>query len=103
MLDAMACEPLPGAREDLTMANREGTIKEYRPNDDSVSGGSDKSVQTEALGAEGSSDLQVSGSTSGGGAGRFSSPDHNPAPRRDGGKSDDDEPQPAGNRGVLTQ
>jgi hypothetical protein len=80
-----------------------GPITEYRPHKDDVSGGRDKSVQSEATGAEGASDLNVAGSTSGGAAGRFSSPDHNPAPRRDGGLSDDDEPQPAGDRGNLTR
>jgi hypothetical protein len=80
-----------------------GPITEFRPHKDDVSGGRDKSVQTEATGAEGASDLVSSGSTSGGAAGRFSSPDHNEPPRRDGGESPDDEPQPAGNRGTLTQ
>ena len=91
------------------MANKDdeiihhGSITEFRPHEDDVSGGRDKSVQTEATGAEGAADLQSSGSTSGGAAGRFSSPDHNPAPRRDGGLSADDEPQPAGDRGNLTR
>ena len=80
-----------------------GPITEYRPHKDDVSGGRDKSVQAEATGAEGSSDLKVAGSTSGGAAGRFSSPDHNPVPRRDGGLSADDDPQPAGDRGNLTR
>lgn len=80
-----------------------GPITEFRPHEDDVSGGRDKSVQSEATGAAGASDLQSSGATSGGAAGRFSSPDHNPAPRRDGGLSPDDEPQPAGDRGNLTR
>lgn len=82
---------------------KDGAKTEYRPRKDDVSGGSDKSVQTEARGAEGLADLQTTSASSGGMGGRFSSPDHNPAPRRDGGKSDDDEPQPAGNRGTLTR
>ncbi|MGN6186498.1 MAG: hypothetical protein ACTHQM_22920 [Thermoanaerobaculia bacterium] len=86
-LDAMAWASLR-LRVEVTMANREGTIKEYRPHEDHISGGRDKSVQNEALGAEGASDLQSSGSSSGGAAGRFSSPDHNPTPRRDGGKAE---------------
>jgi hypothetical protein len=80
-----------------------GAITEFRPHKDDVSGGRDKSVQSEATGAEGASDLNVAGSTSGGAAGRFSSPDHNEPPRRDGGLSADDEPQPAGDRGNLTR
>ncbi|HEX8410015.1 MAG TPA: hypothetical protein VF883_14230 [Thermoanaerobaculia bacterium] len=91
------------------MANKDdeiihhGPVTEYRPHKDDVSGGRDKSVQSEATGAEGASDLNAAGSTSGGAAGRLSSPDHNEPPRRDGGESPDDEPQPAGNRGNLTQ
>jgi hypothetical protein len=80
-----------------------GPITEYRPHKDDVSGGRDKSVQSEATGAEGASDLNSAGSTSGGAAGRFSSPDHNEPPRRDGGLAPDDEPQPAGDRGNLTR
>lgn len=80
-----------------------GATTEYRPHKDDVSGGRDKSVQSEATGAEGAADLQNSGATSGGAAGRFSSPEHNEAPRRDGGLSEDDERQPAGNRGILTR
>lgn len=68
-----------------------------------VSGGRDKSVQSEATGAEGASDLNSAGSTSGGAAGRFSSPDHNPAPRRDGGLSDPEAGHPGGDRGNLTR
>ena len=91
------------------MANKDdeiiqhGPITEFRPHKDDVSGGRDKSVQSEATGAEGASDLNSAGSTSGGAAGRFSSPDHNEPPRRDGGRSPDDEPQPAGDRGNLTR
>ena len=80
-----------------------GPVTEYRPHKDDVSGGSDKSVQTEAKGAEGIADLVTTSGSSGGGAGRFSSPDHNEPPRRDGGLSPDDEPQPAGDRGNLTR
>ena len=82
---------------------REGAKTEYRPHKDDVSGGREKSVQSEARGAEGSTDLQNSGATSGGAAGRFSTLDHNAAPQRSGGPSSDDEPQPAGNRGDLTK
>lgn len=48
-----------------------GPITEYRPEKDDVSGGRDKSVQSEAVGAEGSSNLAQSGTTSGGAAGRI--------------------------------
>jgi hypothetical protein len=80
-----------------------GATTEYRPHKDDVSGGRDKSVQTEAKGAEGIADLQTTSGSSGGGAGRVSSPDHNEPPRRDGGLASDDEPQPAGDRGNLTR
>jgi hypothetical protein len=80
-----------------------GPVTEYRPHKDDVSGGRDKSVQSEALGAEGASDLNSAGSTSGGAAGRFSSPDHNPSPRRDGGLSDPESGHPGGDRGNLTR
>ena len=80
-----------------------GPITEYRPHKDDVSGGRDKSVQTEALGAEGIADLNSASSTSSGGAGQFGSPEHNPAPRRDGGLSDPESGQPAGDRGNLTR
>lgn len=82
---------------------RDGARTEYRPQKDDVSGGRDKSVQSEATGAEGASDLQNTGATSGGAAGRFSTIDHDPAPKRDGGPTSDDDQQPAGNRGGLTQ
>jgi hypothetical protein len=74
------------------MANDEvrkhGAVTEYRPKDDHVSGGRDKSVQTEALGAEGSSNLSNSSATSGGAAGRINDLDHNPTPKRDGGENE---------------
>lgn len=82
---------------------KEGAKTEYRPEKDDVSGGADKSVQTEALGAEGSANLYTTGATSGGAAGRINDLDHNPTPRRDGGTSPDDETQPAGDRGNLTR
>lgn len=66
---------------------KRGAVTEYRPNDDHVSGGSDKSVQSEALGAEGSANLSNSGATSGGAAGRINDLEHNPTPRRDGGEN----------------
>lgn len=68
---------------------KKGPITEYRPHKDDVSGGSDKSVQAEALGAEGSADLQTTGSTSGGSAGRIENLNSNQPPRRDGGERDD--------------
>lgn len=74
-----------------------GPVTEYRPHKDDVSGGRDKSVQTEALGAEGLADLSVTSGSSGGSAGRINDVDHNPAPTRHG---DDAEP---GNRGGLTR
>ncbi|HEX2061269.1 MAG TPA: hypothetical protein VHK90_11050 [Thermoanaerobaculia bacterium] len=82
---------------------KHGPVTEYRPHKDDVSGGSDKSVQTEAKGAEGSANLSSSSASSGGAAGRIDTIDHNPTPRRDGGRSPDDEPQPAGDRGNLTR
>ena len=80
-----------------------GPITEYRPHKDDVSGGRDKSVQTEAKGAEGIADLQTTSGSSGGGAGRIPEPDRTGKPNRAGGESPDDESQPAGNRGTLTQ
>ncbi|MDQ3282151.1 MAG: hypothetical protein M3Q69_12145 [Acidobacteriota bacterium] len=80
-----------------------GPVTEYRPHKDDVSGGRDKSVQTEALGAEGIADLQTTSGSSGGGAGKISEADGMQKPNRAGGESPDDESQPAGNRGTLTQ
>jgi hypothetical protein len=79
-----------------------GPVTEYRPHKDDVSGGRDKSVQTEALGAEGIADLSNSSATSGGASGKVNTVNSPAQPRRDGGTSPDDEPQPAGNRGNLT-
>lgn len=69
------------ASEDI---RRHGPITEYRPEKDDVSGGRDKSVQSEARGAEGSSELSNSGATGGGAAGRIENLDPNPAPKRHG-------------------
>jgi hypothetical protein len=106
----MAWTSLDQNREELSMSKDKndevithGAVTEYRPHKDDVSGGSDKSVQSEATGAEGASDLNTAGSTSGGAAGRITSLEHNQPPRRDGGLSADDEPQPAGDRGNLTR
>ena len=92
------------------MANKDdevihkGPITEYRPHKDDVSGGRDKSVQTEATGAEGLADMGATSGTSGGDAmGRIPESDSYQRPRRDGGEAPDDESQPAGNRGILTQ
>lgn len=91
------------------MANKDdeiihkGPVTEYRPHKDDVSGGRDKSVQTEATGAEGIADMSVTSGTSGGDAGRIPESDSYQRPKRDGGESPDDESQPAGNRGILTQ
>ncbi|MBV8516243.1 MAG: hypothetical protein JO197_02470 [Acidobacteria bacterium] len=74
---------------------KHGAVTEYRPHEDDVSGGSDKSVQAEALGAEGSSELSNAGATSGSAAGRIENLDPNPAPHRHG----DEKPE---NRGGLT-
>ena len=46
-------------------------MTDYRPNEDDVKGGSDHSVQSEALGAEGSENLANDSATSGGAAGRI--------------------------------
>ena len=83
---------------------QKGPITEYRPHKDDVSGGRDKSVQTEATGAEGLADMAATSATSGGDAmSRIPESDSYQRPRRDGGESSDDDPQPAGNRGILTQ
>jgi hypothetical protein len=66
---------------------KHGAVTEYRPDDDSVSGGSDKSVQSEAIGAEG--DLPANSATSGGQAGRINTIDHPATPDRDGGERDE--------------
>lgn len=71
---------------------RHGSITEYRPHKDDVSGGSDKSVQAEATGAEGASDLHNTSATSGGEAGRITDLGANPTPKRDGGEREDAEP-----------
>ncbi|HEX9983041.1 MAG TPA: hypothetical protein VGF69_07245 [Thermoanaerobaculia bacterium] len=68
---------------------KHGAVTEYRPHKDDVSGGADKSVQTEALGAEGAANLSNSSASSGGAAGRVNTIDHNPTPKRDGGENDD--------------
>lgn len=73
-----------------------GAVTEYRPHKDDVSGGSDKSVQSEALGAEGAANLSNSSASSGGAAGRIHDLEPNPTPERHG----DAEP---GNRGGLTR
>lgn len=80
-----------------------GRVTEYRPRKDDVSGGRDKSVQAEALGAEGLADVSNSSATSGGASGKVNTVDRPAAPRRDGGTSPDDETQPAGDRGNLTR
>jgi hypothetical protein len=78
----------------------EGAKTHYREHKDDVSGGRDKSVQSEALGAEGASNLSNSGSSSGGAAGRIEELDANPAPVRE--SADEKNPKP-GNRGGLTR
>jgi hypothetical protein len=81
-----------------------GPITEFNPHRDDVSGGRDKSVQTEATGAEGIADLGATSGSAGGDAGsRIPESDGYARPKRDGGEAPDDEPQPAGNRGILTQ
>lgn len=66
---------------------KRGDVTDYRPDDDRVSGGRDHSVQSEALGAEGSADLGVTSGTSGGAGGRIEDLDANPTPDRDGGEN----------------
>lgn len=56
------------AKDDI---RKRGAVTEYRPDKDDISGGRDKSVQTEAWGAEGEENVSVTGSTSGGAAGRL--------------------------------
>ena len=62
-------------------------VTDYRPNDDTVKGGNDRSVQAEAVGAEGDENLLNSGATSGGAAGRLNDLEPNATPRRDGGEN----------------
>jgi hypothetical protein len=50
---------------------KRGEVTGYRPDDDSVSGGKDKSVQSEARDSKGSEDLANNSATSGGNAGRL--------------------------------
>jgi hypothetical protein len=87
----MACASLFSGAEEH-MANDEirkrGAVTEYRPDEKDVSGGSDKSVQTEALGAEGSQNLPANSATSGGAAGRINDLEPNKTPERDGGLND---------------
>jgi hypothetical protein len=45
--------------------------REFRPDDDRLSGGSDGSVQKEALGKEGSEELGNTSATAGGAAGKI--------------------------------
>lgn len=86
------------------MANKDdeiikhGAVTEYRPHKDDVSGGSDKSVQKEALGAEGLENLSATSGSSGGASGRINTVEHTPTPKREA----DGEPEP-GNRGGLTR
>lgn len=71
------------AKEEI---RKRGPVTDYRPNDREVLGGRNKSVQTEAIGAEGSEDLANDGSTSGGAAGHINDPGRRPEPeRREGG------------------
>jgi hypothetical protein len=49
----------------------EGAKTIYREHEDDVSGGRDKSVQSEAWGAEGSANLSNSSASSGGAAGQI--------------------------------
>ena len=61
------------------MANDEirkhGAVTDYRPDDERLRGGKDHSVQTEALGEEGSANLAQSGTTTSGAAGRVDDQD----------------------------
>jgi hypothetical protein len=66
---------------------KDGAVTEYRPDDQSVRGGKDHSVQSEALGADMDENLAASSATSGGAAGRFNDLDPNPLPQRDGGEN----------------
>jgi hypothetical protein len=50
---------------------KHGPITEVRPEKDDVSGGRDKSVQSEAKGAEGMENLSKTSGSSGGAAGRI--------------------------------
>jgi hypothetical protein len=66
---------------------KHGAVTEYRPDRDDISGGRDKSVQAEALDAEGIDNLAATSGSSGGGAGRID--DDVRKPDRAGGERDD--------------
>jgi len=66
---------------------KHGAVTDYRPDRDDVSGGSDKSVQTEALGAEGLTNLGATSGSMGGAAGTIN--DDVRKPNRAGGERDD--------------
>jgi hypothetical protein len=68
--------------DDDSEIRHEGAKTIYRGEKDDVSGGRDKSVQTEALGAEGTANLSNAGSSSGGAAGRIEDVEGQPAPGR---------------------
>lgn len=78
----------------------EGAKTIYREHKDDVSGGRDKSVQTEALGKEGLANLSVTSGSSGGAAGRIVDLDDNASPKNEA--ADPEDPKP-GNRGGLTR
>lgn len=67
------------ANEDI---RKHGAVTEYRPEKDDVSGGSDKSVQTEAIGAEGDRNLTSTSATSGGAGGQISNLESDQSPPR---------------------
>ena len=78
----------------------EGAKTFYREHKDDVSGGRDKSVQAEALGAEGATSLSNTSASSGGAAGRIVDLDPNPTPEREAADPTNGK---AGNRGGLTR
>jgi hypothetical protein len=69
---------------------KHGAVTEYRPERDDVSGGRDKSVQSEALGAQGLDNLAATSGSSGGSAGTIE--DDVRKPNRAGGERDDVDP-----------
>jgi hypothetical protein len=69
------------AKDDI---RKHGAVTEYQPERDDVSGGSDKSVQTEARGAEGAANLANSSASSSGSAGEIESIDRDERSHRPG-------------------
>ena len=75
------------AKEEI---RKRGTVTDYRPDDNEVLGGKEKSVQSEATGAEGSENLANDSATNGGAAGRINDPAKRPEiARYEGGENEE--------------